>query len=593
LNDFLYFFTDHSKIVYEILFMKKWLIKEPLPNNHELLADFSLPIAQLLYNRGFKNSNEAKDFFRSDYEELADPFLFSQMSLATDRIWAAIFKKERIIIHGDYDADGVTSAAILAKTLKILGADFEVFIPHREIDGYGLNPNNLNKFAESGCKLIITVDCGITNRQEVEILKNLGVETVVTDHHEAPEILPSAVAVIDPKTQGENYPCKYLSGAGVAYKLAVALLRTRPEGLSENELASFGGVRGYEKWLLDLVAIGTVADIVPLLNENRILTKWGLVVLAQTKNLGLQKLLEKVSVNKFDSFTIGFQLAPRLNAAGRMKHAEAAFRLLFTEDLDEAGALADELHENNLARQKILEKATENLKKELLEKKDEKVFFLYNENWAHGIIGLIAGRICDEFGKPVLAMTNCGGRIVGSGRSVVGLNITEHLTQVGEFLARFGGHAGACGFTLKNLEMKNDFENSLRQKIENSLLDIELEPILMVDGYFDLDFNGVDFLDELEKFSPFGEANPRPLFWLRDLTLVAIEVLGATGNHLRLMVKQNSPKLYKVMLFGRAKDFLPLLKINQKVEAIVEMTKNVWQGQVQREIKVVDLRVVN
>ncbi|MFA6537594.1 MAG: DHH family phosphoesterase, partial [Patescibacteria group bacterium] len=320
--------------------MKNWRLRPNLPDEHDLATVFSCLIAQLLYNRKIEKATEADIFFNPSFDKLHDPFLFNDMRKSCERIWTAILKKEKILIHGDYDADGVTSSAILAKTLKIFGADFSVFIPHRELDGYGLNLRNIENFIFSGTKLVITVDCGITNVDEVQKLKEHGVETVITDHHEPPEILPEALAIIDPKVVGENYPCKFLSGAGVAYKLAVALLRSAPAEMYEMSFVEYGGMVGFEKWLLDIVAIGTVADMVPLLEENRILTKWGLLVLSKTRNLGLQKLLEKVSVSKFDTFTIGFQLAPRLNAAGRMKHAEAAYRLLITEDIDEATALA-------------------------------------------------------------------------------------------------------------------------------------------------------------------------------------------------------------------------------------------------------------
>ncbi|MFA6537643.1 MAG: DHHA1 domain-containing protein, partial [Patescibacteria group bacterium] len=247
--------------------------------------------------------------------------------------------------------------------------------------------------------------------------------------------------------------------------------------------------------------------------------------------------------------------------------------------------------ESNLSRQKILEIATTEMREILKEKNEEKVFFLYNENWAPGIIGLIAGRVADEFFRPVLAMTNCNGKIVGSGRSVEGLNITEHLNFAKEYLARFGGHAGACGFTLKDLLVKDDFEKTIKEKIENTLQNIFIEPSVLVEGFFDLDSNDKSLLDELEKFAPFGEGNPRPIFWLKDLTLASFEILGATGNHLRLMVRQNSPRLHKIMLFGKAQEFLPQLKTDQKIEALVEVSKNIWNGQVQREVRVVDLKI--
>jgi len=577
--------------------MKKWNVRPNAPL--AFLAELkTLPplVAQLLYNREQKSQSDIDAFLRPEYGKAHDPFLFVDMRKAVDRIWRAIELKEKILIHGDYDADGVTSAAVLFKTLKALGAQVEVFIPHREIDGYGLNPANLNNFIIQSVKLFITVDCGISNAAEIDVLSAAGVDVIVTDHHEPPPELPRAFAILDPKVVSSGYPFPFLSGAGVAFKLAQALLRGERQVQSPElkvkslELQKYGGGEGFEKWLLDIVAVGTVADVVPLIGENRILAKWGLVVLEKTRNVGLQKLLEIIGNKKLDAYTIGFQIAPRLNAAGRMKHADAAFNLLVEEDETRASQLAADLQKNNSDRQRAIETALTSAKAKITDRLQEKVFFLFEEGWPPGLIGLIAGKLCDELSRPVIAMTLCNGKVVGSGRSVDGFNITQGLQAVCQHFARFGGHAGACGFTLNSLEIKESFEIDLQNYAVGLLSQLDLTPTLSIDAELRLSDATFDLLNHLQGFEPHGEGNEKPLFLIKNLQIVSADAIGGELTHLRLRVKQDPPMVYKMLWFGHAKEWLPQIRVGDAVDAVCEVGVNEWNGNREVEFRIVDLR---
>ncbi|MBI5076938.1 single-stranded-DNA-specific exonuclease RecJ [Candidatus Falkowbacteria bacterium] len=589
---------------------KKWLVRESVTAELKaILSDYHPIIAQLLYNRELRIPSEIERFLNPAYEKLHDPFLFKDMNVAVERIWQAICRHEKILVHGDYDADGVTSAAVLVKTLKILNADVDVFIPHREEDGYGINMKNLNKFIVQRVKLLITVDCGVTNVLEIDALNAARVDVIVTDHHEPLVQLPKALAIINPKVADSGYPFRSLSGAGIAYKVAQALLKNlkseirNPKfeisdedgsisvGQDLNQFKLFGGIEGFQKWLLDIVAVGTVADVVPLVDENRILVKWGLVVLKQTRNLGLKKLLEVAGIKRIDSSAIAFQIAPRLNAAGRMNHASAAFALLTTENEAEAERLAKELQKNNQDRQKAIEIALTQAKKQILEMTEEKSLFVFDENWSAGLVGLIAGKLCDEYYRPVFAMTKSQGRIVGSGRSIVEFNIMDGLKSAEILLARYGGHAGACGFTLNAIEMLGDFKTAVKQRIEKDLFDKILSPFLEIDAAVAIKELTLEILEQIMALAPFGEGNGRPLFLIRDLQIAAMDTLGEQNNHLRLMIKEKEPRLHKMMFFNEAVRYLDKIQVGDTIDVVCELGINEWNGNREMEFKIVDLKV--
>jgi len=570
--------------------MKEWRLAEQAPEDFaKRFSEHDPLIIQLLYNRKFENPNALDLFFNPDFEKLHDPFLFQDMEKACRRVWRAIENKEKVLIHGDYDADGVTSAAILYKAFQAFGLETNVFIPHRENDGYGLNMKNAQKFIDQGINLLITVDCGITNIEEVELLNKNKVDVIITDHHEPLEKLPQSLAILDPKVTDDNYPFSGISGAGVAYKLVQALFTdSRIENYKKN-LEDFGGAEGFQKWILDIVAIGIVADVSPLLDENRILVKWGLVVLEKTRNLGLKKLLEVISVKKISNQTIGFQIAPRLNAAGRMEHAGSAFELLITNDLEKAEQLANQLNQYNKERQRVTEQIVQQAKEQI--DKDQTMHFAYHEEWTAGVVGLVAGKLCDELYRPVCVMTKVNGMIVGSGRSIEGFNITKSLSLAEENLARFGGHTQACGFTLRSDEHVSKFREIMLEQAEKELGKIDLNPFITIDAEVELKNVNLNLLEELDKFEPYGEANPKPLFLLKNLFVAALDYLGENNQHLRLMIKQaENPKLYKMLCFWGAEKWQDLA-IGSRIDAVCELGINEWNGNREVELKIIDLKI--
>ncbi|MFH2018369.1 MAG: single-stranded-DNA-specific exonuclease RecJ, partial [bacterium] len=434
---------------------KKWNIL-PSPPAIFLNSHPELPpsITRLLWNRNLRTQEQIDEFLNPDYfQDLHDPFLFKDMPKALDIIFKAIEDQKNIVVHGDYDADGVCAAAILITALKKFGAkNTSVFIPHREIDGYGLNAKTVELFKDQNIGLIITCDCGVSNVAEIKMAKEFGMQVIVTDHHSIPATTPPADAIIHSKMPDETYPDKNICGAATAFKLVQALLKKHKE---TNEFLPDGQIHeAFEKWMLDLVAIATIGDMVPLLGESRTLARYGITVLNKTKNLGLQRLLIAANIadetgkprrGQYNAFTVGFQIVPRLNAAGRMDHANTAFALLVSEDEEEAAKLAEQLCKNNTDRQKMTEKMVDEAVKQIEETKQEDNPFLFvlGEDWGMGILGLIAGRLKDKYYKPVMAMGRDEDEIFGSGRSILEFNLIRAMQSVPKMFEKFGGHPQA------------------------------------------------------------------------------------------------------------------------------------------------------
>jgi single-stranded-DNA-specific exonuclease len=432
-------------------------------------------VARLLYHRNLTTQPAIDEFLNPDYSiHVHDPYLFRDMTKAVDRIFRAAENGEKITIHGDYDADGVSASVILASLFKILNINFDVFLPHRETDGYGLNMNTVDLLHSQGTKIIITCDCGISNAPEIAKANEFSIDVIVTDHHSIPAKLPDAYAIIHPKVVGETYPDQTLAGGGVAFKLAQGILRKHKES---HELLSNGDRHeAYEKWLLDMVAIASVADMVPLLGESRTLTKYGLIVLNKTRRIGLQKLLLEARLlnddgtnrKEINADTIGFQIAPRINAAGRMNHANAAYNLLVTDSPTDAIDLAFALDQSNQDRQKMTEEIVKEAAKQIeIDQKNNPVLFAIGE-WPIGIVGLIASKLKERYQKPTIIMSK-GAAITGSGRSVPGFNMIGAMQEVPELFLKFGGHPMACGFTLKTPELLDEFKNTLIKKFNEKL----------------------------------------------------------------------------------------------------------------------------
>jgi len=572
---------------------KAWKMAEPVGAEHlKKFPELDPIIIQLLANRGLKNQEEIDEFMKPDYsQDLHDPFLFSKMKEVVERIFLALEKREKIYIYSDYDADGVTSGAIMNCCLRDLAQimDFpldhlDFYIPHRDKEGYGLNQAAIEQIHASGCNLLITTDLGISNFHEIKWLRQKGIDVIVVDHHQIPDQLPDAL-IIHAFAPGEIYPFKHLAAVGVTFKVACALIKTAQErGLDFSE--------GFEKWYLDLVAIATVTDMMPLLGENRTLEKFGLVVLNKTRRPGLKKLIEMTGtpLGRVNAHTVGFQIGPRLNAASRMDHASRAFHLLNTDNSREADRLARELDLLNIDRQGITQKIFDEAITQIGEVIDQKILFAQNESWPPGIVGLVAGKIADRFYRPTIIVGNDAGNWIGSGRSIPEFDITAALHQAEKHLARFGGHPGACGFDLKSPGDYSAFVEKLTSFAEKELKDVKLMPTLAIEAVLPLEKASFDLAREIFGFAPFGMDNPYPLFIAKDLKIISFEAMGSDLSHLKLMVNEASGKVFKLIGFSMA-ERIQEIKIGATIDLVYELGINEWNGNQELQFKIIDFMV--
>lgn len=563
-------------------------------------------ISRLLWNRNLKTQQQIDEFLNPDYVKgLHDPFLFRDMVSACKIIFKAIKDQKNIVVHGDYDADGVTASTILTSTFKKLGAkNVDVFLPHREKDGYGVNTNTVKMLKEKGTDLIVTCDCGVSNYDEVKLAKKLGMQVIITDHHTVPDKLPKADAIIHSGVKGEKYPDKGLAGGVIAFKLAQGLLKKHKE---KNELLPDGTPHeGFEKWMLDLAAIASIGDMVPLLGESRTVTKYGLMILNKTQNLGLQQLLITSGVadedgnpkrGKYDTVTVGFQVVPRINAAGRMNHANAAYNLLQAETVEDAKKLAKELDASNKERQKETMRLVKLAKEQVIETKQEKnsMLLVLGDGWPTGLLGLVSGRLKDLYYKPALVMSNTGTEIVGSGRSISEFNIIENLQKNKELFIKFGGHPQACGFSILP-EKLEEFKEKLLATADKDLKGVELIPQIQIDAVLDLEDVDWKLYDNLEKFRPFGMGNVEPVYAAYGLTVTDMRPVGKDEKHLKLMVKHNSHTVRKTIAFGfgdiekHPSDWKKELKPGAKIDLAFAISVNEWNGNRELELKVIDIK---
>jgi single-stranded-DNA-specific exonuclease len=571
---------------------KNWLILPKIDSEFiKKFPEYSRVVLQLLYNRGLKEKEEIEAFLNPDCAENGyDPFLFQNMRAALELIIEHIKKGDFIVVYGDFDADGVTASAILAETLSTLKANVDVYIPDRASEGYGLNNQAIDLLAQAGAKLIITVDNGIRGKESVEYAKSLGADVIITDHHQPPEDeseLPDCL-IINPMAKGEKYPFKYLAGVGVAFKLAKALIGEAK--LEENMK------RKLEENILDLAAIGTVADCVTVLGENRIIIKEGLKIINKQKRVGLDELIKQAQVNgRIDAWNIGWQIAPRLNAAGRLEHANTAFELLTTKNKQEAQAIAARLNGKNIERQKITNEIAEYCK-QVVEKElgDDKILILADpaiisgtNSWPEGVIGLVAGRLCEHYNRPVLVITEGHGEIKGSGRSIEEFNIIKALEEVKEFFLRFGGHAQACGFTLKSKDNLPDFIKKMKRIADAILKDVDLRPRVVVEAELDLEEVSEELIKDMEKFAPFGEDNERPRFASRDVAIRDIMTMGIDGRHVKFKMGN-----FWAVAFNQAETWQDL-RIGDKIDIVYYAEMNKFNGRSEIQMKVVDIKNAN
>ncbi len=505
----------------------RWNLLPPIPDTHLLVAS-KLPrlIAQLLYNRGLTEPSQLESFVAADESLSGDPFLLPDMHQAVARIYQALLSGESIAIYGDFDADGITATALLVQGLSILKGKTVPYIPHRLTEGHGLKTAALEELHRQGVSLIISVDCGITALHEVKRAKKIGLDIVITDHHTPPAIIPPATAVINPKLPDSNYPFSELAGVGVALKLLQALFR----GIGKEEQLNE---------LMDLVAVGTVADMMPLLGENRYLVKEGLKLINASPRLGIREMLAQsgLSIGSIDSGNISWVIAPRLNTAGRLEHALPSYELLMTDSSEQAQRLAVWLEQKNAERQRITTKAAEKAREQVLAEGISPLLMVGGIDYPAGIAGLVASRLAEEFYRPAIVIRT-GKRIsTGSCRSIPEFNIILALNQCSDLFSQFGGHAQAAGFVLPTRNLPR-LHQSLSQIATTQLAGVDLRPKLDIDAEVRLSDLGGDTFPIIQKLAPFGQGNPAPTFLSRRVEVVDCQTMGGNGEHLRLKLRQ-------------------------------------------------------
>ncbi|MDD5594485.1 MAG: single-stranded-DNA-specific exonuclease RecJ [Candidatus Margulisbacteria bacterium] len=507
--------------------MKKWLLHPARIAESSKLAgglNISTLAAQILLNRGITDLQPAESFIRPRLSCLRDPFEIPNIEAAAKRVLLAGERGELVTVYGDYDVDGVTGTAILVQAFKFLGIKTAYYIPHRYGEGYSLSLESVNKIAGSGSKLIVTVDCGISSFAEVEEANRLGLDVIVTDHHNLPEKLPKALAIVNPKQLEGEHPSKHLSGAGVAFKFAWALLRLA--GIKDS---------GFLTSLLDLAALGTISDVVPLTDENRILAVTGLNLIDQRKRLGVKHLAETASLSgKITVNNIYFGLAPRINAAGRLEHASKSVELLLSDNQLEAGELARELGRINSRRQELGSSIKEEVFSSIDENylADNKLILLSGQDWHPGVIGIVASQVVDAYSRPTVLIGIKDGVGRGSARSVEGLNIFSLLNTCRDLFIDFGGHEGAAGFEIALLNIP-ELKSRLKDEVEKRIKPEDLIPKIEIDAELDPAQISLNMIKELELLAPHGEGNPAPVFMIKRVTLSDFRKVGKTSKHLK------------------------------------------------------------
>ena len=483
-------------------------------------------LATIIVNKGLRTKEEIEIFLNPTRNDFHNPYLMPDMEIAVNRIIKAIENKEKVIIYGDYDVDGITSITVLKKFLSDRGLQVDQYIPNRLDEGYGLNKTAIEKIVEQKYDLMITVDCGISGIEEVEYANSLGLETIITDHHEPSDVLPNAIAVVDAKRKDNKYPCNQLAGVGVVFKLTQAI--SQKLELDAKEYLKF----------LDIVCVGTISDIVPLVDENRVIAKLGLKLVEVTRNIGLRTLLEQIGYKKIDSSAISFGVAPRINACGRMGHEKEALDLFLTEEPAKAEEIAQRLNDYNRQRQDIEKRIyTEVLEKTEKGEKNKPCIVLADENWHHGVIGIVSSKITDMYYKPSILICFEGNEGKGSGRSIPGFDLYEALTNCSQNIEKFGGHAMAIGISV-NKQNFPKFKEEFEKYTENANIK-NLTPIINIDSEISLKDMQIETVKELDMLEPYGEANKTPIFMYRNLKIDSIRALSE-GKHLKLTLKDDN-----------------------------------------------------
>ncbi len=553
---------------------KKWQYNDnDIERANKIAEKFNLKkvVAQIIANKKL-NDEQIKVFLEPTRNNFYDPFLLPDMEKAVQRILKAIENKEKVVIFGDYDVDGITSTTVLKKFLEERGLEVGYHIPNRLKEGYGLNKEAIKQIVEEKWTLMITVDCGISGVEDVDYANELGIDTIVTDHHEPSEKLPNAIAVIDPKITTNKYPFNQLAGVGVVFKLIQAL--SIKLELDEKEYLKY----------LDLVCLGTISDIVPLIDENRVIAKLGLKLIETQRNPGLKSLITSSGYKTVNSGTISFGIAPRVNACGRMGFAEDALKLFLTNNLFEIQELTKKLNEYNRERQETEKTIFEEAFKEIEENNelDNEIIILSKENWHHGVIGIVSSKITENYLKPSILLCEEDGICKGSGRSVPGLDLHEALCKTSKDLEKYGGHAMAVGISLKKENLER-FKKDINEYIRSLNLG-EIQPVIDIDMLVTLRDLDIETVKQLKKLEPFGEANRMPIFAIKNLKIDSIRSLSE-GKHLKLRLKEDNLSIDAIGFnLGELTD---LYKIGDKVDIVGNLEINSYNGidSVQMNIK--------
>ncbi|MBE7027807.1 MAG: single-stranded-DNA-specific exonuclease RecJ [Ruminococcaceae bacterium] len=563
---------------------KKWIMREKnysADKALELARELGLPplVVSILLSRGVR---DVKKFVNTDISNLYDPFLMKDVSGAADRIIDAIKNKEKITVYGDYDVDGITSTVVLVRFLKSHGADVGYYIPDRLEEGYGINRDAIDSISESGTRLLITVDCGITAVAEIEYAKQKGMSVIVTDHHECKEVIPEADYVINPKQHDCKYPFKKLAGVGVVFKLIQAItikLRFHMQEMIDE--------------YIDLVAIGTVADVMPLEDENRIIVKNGLEHILYTSNYGIKALIKtaEIKTDNISTSTIGFGIAPRINAAGRMGTPDCAASLLLACDEIEAGKYAQVLEEENRKRQS-LENDIFCQAVEIIdfchEMKDDYVLVLDHDKWHHGIVGIVASKISEKYNKPcILISTDDEENAKGSGRSIKGFNLFEALCECSQHLTKFGGHELAAGLSTKKSRIEI-FRKAINKYAKSILKPDDFIPVITIDAHLPIEYLNINTVEKFALLQPYGMGNPSPVFCTEGLCVASCRVLS-DGKHLRLTLTKNNMYVDAVG-FGMG-EIASNIKPSDKVDVVYNLDVNTYRGEKHTQLHLRDIRL--
>jgi len=565
---------------------RRWEVLDcPSQLKEELSKELDIPplIAHLLINRGITNPQDGKKFLTPGLHQLYNPFLMKDMCKGVERIISALQKKEHISIYGDYDADGITACALLIDFLRSLGIRSSYYIPHRLTEGYGLNPEAVKNIAAQGTKLLICVDCGISNHEEIQLASHLGMDTIVVDHHQVPPLPSPAYAVLDPLQPECPYPFKGLAGVGVAFHLVVALRSRLRDSAFWVDSAEPNLLR-----YLDLVALGTIADVVPLVDINRVLVTYGLRQLVESLRPGLRALKEVSGIGKEEITTgdVAFRLAPRLNAGGRMANAQMGVELLLADEYGKARSIAVDLDQANRERQGIEERIYKEAK-DIIERDrpfDRKSLVLSSENWHPGVIGIVASKLAEEFWRPAILIALEGDAGKGSGRSIAGFHLYEALQECEEHLLAFGGHKYAAGLKISRDKIEA-FRDAFEETVKRKWGDTASTPTIFIDAEVDLSEITLELLSYLSFFTPHGPANPRPIFSTKEkLPIQDIRILRKDTLKLTLSWRQ---KTYEVIGFGMG-------SLGQQLPSAVRIAfhpkMNDWQGvqRLQLELRAVE-----